>query len=182
MNQGAKASPKLVPLALSALLTFAPLLYFANHAIRFDQPIAARQVVEMRLLENLTQALPQPNRPHTFSAPRAVALPGAVLASNQSNPNDTSPTQATLPLEVVQPKPLNLQVSPKASESISPLRQSPIKQLVEEEAIKSSTKKNEKFATEIKNAARPDCMKTDHGLGLFNVVPLIYDIAKDKCK
>jgi hypothetical protein len=42
-------------------------------------------------------------------------------------------------------------------------------------------KQTEKFAIDVKNSAKPDCLKNDYGLGLFNVVPLIYDIAKDRC-
>ena len=44
-----------------------------------------------------------------------------------------------------------------------------------------SRPQSEKFANDVKNSAKPDCLKNDHGLGLFNVVPLIYDIVKDKC-
>ena len=55
-------SPKLFPLALSALMTIVPLIFFANHSIKLDRQITSYQVVEMRLLENLNQLIPFPNQ------------------------------------------------------------------------------------------------------------------------
>jgi len=198
-------SPKLFPLVLSALITFAPLIFFANHSLKLDRQITSYQVVEMRLLENLIQSNPLPNQPKQLVVPNVVSLPISVFDSTQSNQSEnsitqptfplevvqpktmnlnqsqSSITQPTLPLEVVQPKTMNLNMSPKARDSINKSSQSPIKQLIEEESIKASKNQNEKFANDVKNSAKPDCLKNDHGLGLFNVVPLIFDIVKDKC-
>ena len=174
-------SSKLFPLAFSALMTFAPLIFFANHSFRLDIKTSTHQVVEMRLLENLIQSNQLPNLPKQLVVPNIVSLPSPVFDAIQNNHIETSITQPTLPLEVVQPKTMNLNVSPKARDSFNKSSQSPIKQLIEEESIKASKKQNEKFANDVKNSAKPDCLKNDHGLGLFNVVPLIYDIVKDKC-
>ena len=198
-------SPKLFPLALSALITFAPLIFFANHSLKLDRQITSYQVVEMRLLENLIQINPLPNQPKQLFIPNIVSLPSSVFDATQSNQSENSITQPasplevvhpktmnlnqsensitqpTSPLEVVQPKTMNLNVLPKARDSFNKSSQSPIKQLIEAESIKASKKQNEKFANDVKNSAKPDCLKNDHGLGLFNVVPLIYDIVKDKC-
>jgi len=174
-------SPKLFPLALAALMTFAPLIFFANHSLKLDRKITSYQVVEMRLLENLNQSISSPNQPKQLVIPNVVSLPSYVFDATQSNQSDNSIKQPTFPIEVVQPKTLNLHVSPKARDSFNKSSQSPIKQLIEEESIKASKKQNEKFANDVKNSAKPDCLKNDHGLGLFNVAPLIYDIVKDKC-
>jgi hypothetical protein len=174
-------SPKLFPLALSALMTFAPLIFFANYSFRLDTKTSTQQVVEMRLIEDLIQSNPLPNQPKQIVIPNIVSLPSSVFDSTQSNQSENPITQPTFPLEVVEPKTMNLNVSPKARDSINKSSQSPIKQLIEAESIKASKKQNEKFANDVKNSAKPDCLKNDHGLGLFNVVPLIYDIVKDKC-
>ena len=174
-------SSKLFPLAFSALMTFAPLIFFANHSFRLDIKTSTHQVVEMRLLENLIQSNQLPNLPKQLVVPNVVSLPISVFDSTQSNQSENPITQPTFPLEVVEPKTMNLNVSPKARDSINKSSQSPIKQLIEAESIKASKKQNEKFANDVKNSAKPDCLKNDHGLGLFNVVPLIYDIVKDKC-
>ena len=174
-------SSKLFPLAFSALMTFAPLIFFANHSFRLDIKTSTHQVVEMRLLENLIQSNQLPNLPKQLVVPNVVSLPSPVFDAIQNNHIETSITQPTLPLEVVQPKTMNLNVSPKARDAMNKSSQTPIKQLIEEESIKASKKQNEKFATDVTNSAKPDCLKNDHGLGLFNVVPLIYDIVKDKC-
>jgi len=174
-------SPKLFPLALSALMTFAPLIFFANYSFRLDTKPSTQQVVEMRLIEDLIQSNPLPNQPKQIVILNIVSLPSSVFDSTQSNQSENPITQPTFPLEVVEPKTMNLNVSPKARDSINKSSQSPIKQLIEAESIKASKKQNEKFANDVKNSAKPDCLKNDHGLGLFNVVPLIYDIVKDKC-
>ena len=174
-------SPKLFPLALSALMTFAPLIFFANHSFRLEIKTSTHQVVEMRLLENLVQSNPLPNQPKQIFIPNIVSLPSSVFDSTQTNQSENSITQPTFPIEVVEPKTMNLNMSPKARDSINKSSQSPVKQLIEAESIKASKKQNEKFANDVKNSAKPDCLKNDHGLGLFNVVPLIYDIVKDKC-
>ena len=54
-------------------------------------------------------------------------------------------------------------------------------QLIEDESAKAAKKQTEKFANDVKNSAKPDCLKNDYGLGLLNVLPMIYDIAKDRC-
>jgi len=174
-------SPKLFPLVFSALMTFAPLIFFANHSFRLDIKTSRHQVVEMRLIEDLIQSNPLPNQPKQLVFPNIVSLPSSVFDSTQTNQSENSITQPTFPLEVVEPKTMNLNVLPKPRDSINKSSQSPIKQLIEEESIKMSKKQNEKFANDVKNSAKPDCLKNDHGLGLFNVVPLIYDIVKDKC-
>ena len=147
----------------------------------------------MRLLKDLIQSSSLPNQPKQLVVPNVVSLPSSVFDATQSNQSEnfiTQPTfpisensitQPTFPIEVVQPKTMNLNVLPKARDSFNKSSQSPIKQLIEEESIKASKKQNEKFANDVKNSAKPDCLKNDHGLGLFNVVPLIYDIVKDKC-
>jgi len=53
--------------------------------------------------------------------------------------------------------------------------------LIEDESAKVAQKQSEKFAIDVKNSAKPVCLKNDYGLGLLNVLPLIYDIAKDRC-
>ena len=186
-------SPKLFPLALSALMTFAPLIFFANHSFTLEIKTSTHQVVEMRLLKDLIQSSSLPNQVKQLVVPNVVSLPSSVFDATQSNQSEnfiTQPTfpisensitQPTFPIEVVQPKTMNLNVLPKARDSFNKSSQSPIKQLIEEESIKASKKQNEKFANDVKNSAKPDCLKNDHGLGLFNVVPLIYDIVKDKC-
>jgi hypothetical protein len=108
-------------------------------------------------------------------------LPSSDSEPTQNTRIENSITQAPLPAEVVEPKTLNLNVSPKARDSTYKSSQSPVKQLIEDESAKASKKQTEKFANDVKNSAKPDCLKNDYGLGIFNVVPLIYDIAKDKC-
>ena len=174
-------SPKLFPLALSALMTFAPLIFFANHSFTLEIKTSTHQVVEMRLLKDLIQSSSLPNQVKQLVVPNVVSLPSSVFDATQSNQSENFITQPTFPLEVVQPKTMNLNVLPKARDSFNKSSQSPIKQLIEAESIKASKKQNEKFANDVKNSAKPDCLKNDHGLGLFNVVPLIYDIVKDKC-
>ena len=176
-----KKSPKLFPLAFSALMTFTPLIFFANHSSKLDGQITSHQVVEMRLLENLNQPIPLPYLPKQVVLPNVVSLPKPVFDSIQSNQSETALTQPPLPPVDVQPKNLNLNISPKTGNSNNKSIHAPIKQLIEDESIKASKKQNDKFANDVKNSAKPDCLKYDHGLGLFNVVPLIYDIVKDKC-
>jgi hypothetical protein len=179
--------PKFLPLALSALITFAPLVYFANHSVKLDIRNSGQQIIEMQLLENLkkTIALPQqfqqPSQLPQQVIPNLVSLPSSVSEPTQNTRIENSITQAPLPAEVVEPKTLNLNVSPKARDSTYKSSQSPVKQLIEDESAKASKKQTEKFANDVKNSAKPDCLKNDYGLGIFNVVPLIYDIAKDKC-
>ena len=174
-------SPKLFPLALSALMTFAPLIFFANHSFTLEIKTSTHQVVEMRLLKDLIQSSSLPNQVKQLVVPNVVSLPSSVFDATQSNQSENFITQPTFPIDVVQPKTMNLNVLPKARDSFNKSSQSPIKQLIEAESIKASKKQNEKFANDVKNSAKPDCLKNDHGLGLFNVVPLIYDIVKDKC-
>jgi hypothetical protein len=179
--------PKFLPLALSALITFAPLVYFANHSVKLDIRNSGQQIIEMQLLEDLKKAIPLPPQLKQLQQLQQQAIPNlGPLPSSDSEPTqntriENSITQAPLPAEVVEPKTLNLNVSPKARDSTYKSSQSPVKQLIEDESAKASKKQTEKFANDVKNSAKPDCLKNDYGLGIFNVVPLIYDIAKDKC-
>ena len=176
-----QTSPKLLPLALSALITFGPLIYLANHSFKSDKMSTIQQVVEMRLLEDLIKPIPLPKQPVQQVVPNAVLLPSSVVEPLGNIRIENSITQAPLPPEVAEPKTLNLSVPSRARDSTNKISQSPVKQLIEDESAKVARKQTEKFANAVKNSAKPDCLKNDHGLGLFNVVPLIYDIAKDRC-
>mgnify|MGYP007004366759 CR=1 FL=1 len=182
-----KTSPKLLPLALSALMTLTPLIYLANHSFNSDKKPPFQQVVEMRLLENPIKPIPlpkqplQPLQPLQQAVPKADLLPSSVVEPLVNIKIENSITQAPLPLEVAEPKTLNLSLPSKARDTTNKISQSPVKQLIEDESAKVARKQTEKFANAVKNSAKPDCLKNDHGLGLFNVVPLIYDIAKDRC-
>jgi hypothetical protein len=176
-----KTSPKLLPLALSALITFGPLIYLANHSFKSDKMSTIQQVVEMRLLEDLIKPIPLPKQPVQQVVPNAVLLPSSVVEPLGNIRIENSITQAPLPPEVAEPKTLNLSVPSRARDSTNNISQSPVKQLIEGESAKVAKKQTEKFAIDVKNSAKPDCLKNDYGLGLFNVVPLIYDIAKDRC-
>jgi hypothetical protein len=176
-----KTSPKLLPLALSALITFGPLIYLANHSIKSDKKSPIQQVVEMRLLDDLIKPIPLPKQPVQQVVPNAVLLPSYVFEPLGNIRIENSITQAPMPPEVAEPKTLNLSVPSKATDSTNKISQSPVKQLIEGESAKVAKKQTEKFAIDVKNSAKPDCLKNDYGLGLFNVVPLIYDIAKDRC-
>jgi len=176
-----KTSPKLLPLALSTLITFGPLIYLANHSIKSDKKSPIQQVVEMRLLDDLIKPIPLPKQPVQQVVPNAVLLPSSVFEPLGNIKIENSITQAPMPPEVAEPKTLNLSVPSKATDSTNKISQSPVKQLIEGESAKVAKKQTEKFAIDVKNSAKPDCLKNDYGLGLFNVVPLIYDIAKDRC-
>jgi hypothetical protein len=176
-----QTSPKLLPLALSALITFGPLIYLANHSFKSDKMTTIQQVVEMRLLEDLIKPIPLPKQPVQQVVPNAVLLPSSVVEPLGNIRIENSITQAPLPPEVAEPKTLNLSVPSRARDSTNKISQSPVKQLIEDESAKVAQKQSEKFAIDVKNSAKPDCLKNDYGLGLFNVVPLIYDIAKDRC-
>jgi len=176
-----QTSPKLLPLALSALITFGPLIYLANHSFKSDKMSTIQQVVEMRLLEDLIKPIPLPKQPVQQVVPNAVLLPSSVVEPLGNIRIENSITQAPLPPEVAEPKTLNLSVPSKARDSANKISQSHVKQLIEDESAKVAQKQSEKFAIDVKNSAKPDCLKNDYGLGLFNVVPLIYDIAKDRC-
>ena len=176
-----KTSPKLLPLALSTLITFGPLVYLANHSIKSDKKSPIQQVVEMRLLDDLIKPIPLPKQPVQQVVPNAVLLPSSVFEPLGNIRIENSITQAPMPPEVAEPKTLNLSVPSKATDSTNKISQSPVKQLIEGESAKVAKKQTEKFAIDVKNSAKPDCLKNDYGLGLFNVVPLIYDIAKDRC-
>jgi hypothetical protein len=176
-----KTSPKLLPLALSTLITFGPLIYLANHSIKSDKKSPIQQVVEMRLLDDLIKPIPLPKQPVQQVVPNAVLLPSSVFEPLGNIRIENSITQAPMPPEVAEPKTLNLSAPSKATDSTNKISQSPVKQLIEGESAKVAKKQTEKFAIDVKNSAKPDCLKNDYGLGLFNVVPLIYDIAKDRC-
>jgi hypothetical protein len=176
-----QTSPKLLPLALSALITFGPLIYLANHSFKSDKKSPIQQVVEMRLLEDLIKPIPLPKQPVQQVVPNAVLLPSSVVEPLGNIRIENSITQAPMPPEVAEPKTLNLSVPSKATDSTNKISQSPVKQLIEGESAKVAKKQTEKYAIDVKNSAKPDCLKNDYGLGLFNVVPLIYDIAKDRC-
>ena len=168
-------------MALAALITFAPLIFFANHSFRLENDTSTRQVVEMRLIEDLAKTNSFPNKFKQLVVPTVVQLPSPVVDADQSKKSENSITKTDLPIEAIQPKPLSLEISPKPRDSINKNSQSPVKQLIEEESIKASKRQNEKFANDVKNSAKPDCLKNDQGLGIFGVVPLIYDIVKEKC-
>ena len=176
-----QTSPKLLPLALSALITFGPLIYLANHSIKSDKKSPIQQVVEMKLLDDLIKPIPLPKQPVQQVVPNAVLLPSSVFEPLGNIRIENSITQAPLPPEVAEPKTLNLSVPSRVRDSTNKISQSPVKQLIEGESAKVAKKQTEKFAIDVKNSAKPDCLKNDYGLGLFNVVPLIYDIAKDRC-
>ena len=176
-----QTSPNLLPLALSALITFGPLIYLANHSFKSDKMSTIQQVVEMRLLEDLIKPIPLPKQPVQQVVPNAVLLPSSVVEPLGNIRIENSITQAPLPPEVAEPKTLNLSVPSRVRDSTNKISQSPVKQLIEDESAKVAQKQSEKFAIDVKNSAKPDCLKNDYGLGLFNVVPLIYDIAKDRC-
>lgn len=176
-----KTSPKLLPLALSVLMTLTPLIYLANHSFNSDKKPPFQQVVEMRLLENPIKPIPLPKQPLQQAVPKADLLPSSVVEPFGNIRIENSITQAPLPPEVAEPKTLNLSLPSKARDTTNKTNQSPVKQLIEDESAKLARKQTEKFANAVKNSAKPDCLKNDHGLGLFNVVPLIYDIAKDRC-
>ena len=176
-----KTSPKLLPLALSTLITFGPLIYLANHSIKSDKKSPIQQVVEMKLLDDLIKPIPLPKQPVQQVVPNAVLLPSSVFEPLGNIRIENSITQAPMPPEVAEPKTLNLSVPSKATDSTNKISQSPVKQLIEGESAKVAKKQTEKFAIDVKNSVKPDCLKNDYGLGLFNVVPLIYDIAKDRC-
>ena len=105
--------PKFLPLALSALITFAPLVYFANHSVKLDIRNSGQQIIEMQLLENLkkTIALPQqfqqPSQPSQLPQqviPNLGPLPSSDSEPTQNTRIENSITQAPLPAEVVEPK------------------------------------------------------------------------------
>ena len=174
-------SPKFLPLALSALITFSPLIYLANHSFKLDRENPLQQVVEMSLLEDLIKPIPLPKQGQQQVIPNTVLLPSPVIEPLQNTKTESSITPPILVPEVVEPKVLNLNVPFKARDSIIKSNPSAIKQLIEDESAKVANKQTEKFANDVKNSAKPDCLKNDYGLGLFNVLPLIYDIAKDRC-
>lgn len=174
-------SPKVLPFALSALITFTPLFFLATHSLKDDKPRAHSTVVELRLLDNLIEkvALPQPAEKQLET--RLANQPNFVDEPVQSELNLNSINEASLtltPPTTASPAKLNLHVGPQSQDA---MRKSPVRQLIDEESAKPSKKQSNKFATDVQNAAKPDCLKNDLGLGLLNIVPLIYDIAKDKC-
>jgi hypothetical protein len=173
--------PKFLPLALSALITLAPLNYLANHSFKLDSKNPLQQVVEMSLLEDLIKPIPLPKQGQQQVVPSAVVLPSSVIEPLQNTKIEGSISQSILLPEVVEPKTLNLNAPFKARDSTNKSGPSPVKQLIEEESAKAANRQTEKFANDVKNSAKPDCLKNDHGLGLLNVLPLIYDIAKDRC-
>ena len=176
--------PKFLPLALSAVITFSPLIYLANHSFKLDRKSPLQQVVEIRLFEDFINPIPLPKQLQQLQqpvVPNTVLLPSSVIEPLQNTRIESSITQPILLPEVAEPKALNLNAPFKARDSASKSSPSPVKQLIEDESAKAAKKQNEKFASDVKNSAKPDCLKNDYGLGLFNVAPLIYDIAKDRC-
>ena len=173
--------PKLLPLAISALITLAPLIYLANHSFKLDSKNHLHQVVEMSLLEDLIKPIPLPKQGQQQVVPSAVLLPSSVIEPLQNTKIEGLISQPILLPEVVEPKTLNLNVPFKARDSTIKSGPSPVKQLIEDESAKAANRQTEKFANDVKNSAKPVCLKNDYGLGLLNVLPLIYDIAKDRC-
>jgi hypothetical protein len=127
-----QTSPKLLPLALSALITFGPLIYLANHSFKSDKMSTIQQVVEMRLLEDLIKPIPLPKQPVQQVVPNAVLLPSSVVEPLGNIRIENSITQAPLPPEVAEPKTLNLSVPSRARDSTNKISQSPVKQLIED--------------------------------------------------
>ena len=174
-------SPKVFSFVLSALITFAPLFYFANHSLKLDSPKNNSTVVEMRLIENLIELKAIPRLAPTQLASKPAALTSPVKETIQGEKNNNAieqPPLASSPQSSTVPSTLNLSIGSKPRDTND---KSPVRQLLENESAKAAKKQNEKFATDVQKAAKPDCLKNDHGLGLLNMVPLIYDIAKDKC-
>ena len=99
-----KTSHKLLPLALSTLITFGPLIYLANHSIKSDKKSPIQQVVEMRLLDDLIKPIPLPKQPVQQVVPNAVLLPSSVVEPLGNIRIENSITQAPLPSEVAEPK------------------------------------------------------------------------------
>ena len=64
--------PKFLPLALSALITLAPLIYLANHSFKLDSKNPLQQVVEMSLLEDLIKPIPLPKQGQQQVVPNTV--------------------------------------------------------------------------------------------------------------
>ena len=174
-------SPKFLPLALSALITFSPLIYLANHSFKLDRKSPLQQVVEIRLLEDLIKPIPLPKQGQQQVVPSAVVLPSSVIEPLQNTKIEGSISKPILLPEFVEPKTLNLNVPFKARDATIKSGPSPVKQLIEDESAKAANRQTEKFANDVKNSAKPVCLKNDYGLGLLNVLPLIYDIAKDRC-
>ena len=125
-----QTSPKLLPLALSALITFGPLIYLANHSFKSDKMSTIQQVVEMRLLEDLIKPIPLPKQPVQQVVPNAVLLPSSVVEPLGNIRIENSITQAPMPPEVAEPKTLNLSVPSKARDSTNKISQSHVKQLI----------------------------------------------------
>ena len=174
-------SPKVFSFSLSALITFAPLFYFANHSFKLNNQNTNSRVVEIRLIENLIdlKALPRLAQPQLATKPAAFTSPVMETIQGEKNNNAVEqPPPASSPQTSTAPSTLNLSIGSKPRDTNY---KSPVKQLLEDESAKTAKKQNEKFATDVQKAAKPDCLKNDHGLGLLNIAPLIYDIAKDKC-
>ena len=95
-----QTSPKLLPLALSTLITFGPLIYLANHSIKSDKKSPIQQVVEMRLLDDLIKPIPLPKQPVQQVVPNAVLLPSSVVEPLGNIRIENSITQAPMPPEV----------------------------------------------------------------------------------
>jgi hypothetical protein len=117
-------------LALSALITFGPLIYLANHSFKSDKKSPFQEVVEMRLLEDLIKPIPLPKQALQQVVPKAVFLPSAVVEPLGNIRIENSITQAPMPPEVAEPKTLNLSVPSKARDSTNKISQSHVKQLI----------------------------------------------------
>ena len=107
-------SPKFLPLALSALITFSPLIYLANHSFKLDRKSPLQQVVEIRLLEDLIKPIPLPKQLQQQVVPNTVLLPSSVIEPIQNTRIESSITQPILLPEVAEPKALNLNATLKA--------------------------------------------------------------------
>jgi len=101
-------SPKFLPLALSAVITFSPLIYLANHSFKLDRKSPLQQVVEIRLLEDLIKPIPRPKQLQQQVVPNTVLLPSSVIDPIQNTRIESSITQPILLPEVAEPKALNL--------------------------------------------------------------------------
>ena len=114
IRDSTSTSPKFLPLALSALITFSPLIYLANHSFKLDRENPLQQVVEMRLLEDLIKPIPLPKQGQQQVVPNTVLLPSPVIEPLQNTKIESSITPPILVPEVVEPKVLNLNVPFKA--------------------------------------------------------------------
>ncbi|MEY5022314.1 MAG: hypothetical protein RIS72_889, partial [Pseudomonadota bacterium] len=106
-------SPKVFSLALSALITFAPLFYFANHSFKLDSQKNNSTVVEIRLIENLIELKALPRLAQTQLASKPAAFSSPVMETIQTDKNNNAieqPLPTSLPQTSTAPSQLNLSI------------------------------------------------------------------------